>query len=46
MHVKESPMVFRMCDIDEVQAYNKREFSLPRRVTPFPMGTVKLNVKT
>jgi len=32
-----------MCDTEELQAHNKGEFSLPRKLTPFPMGIVKLN---
>lgn len=46
MPVKESPVIFRMRDIEKLQAHNKGEFSLPWKVTPFPMGIVKLNVKT
>lgn len=43
--VKESSVIFRMCDMEELQACNKGEFSLPLNVTPCPMGIVKLNVK-
>lgn len=46
MPPKESPVIFRMCDMEDLQAHNKGEFSLPRKVTPFPMVIVKLNVKT
>lgn len=46
MPLKESPVIFRMCDIEDLQAYNKGEFSLPQKVTLFPMVIVKLKVKT
>lgn len=41
MPVKESPMIFRMCDIEELHARKKGEFPLLQKVTLFPMDTVK-----